>query len=327
MHALRDRSRRSPRAQALVEFALVLPIIILLLAMAIDLGRVFYGWVSIQNAARIGASYAASNADAWESPVDATRQAKYAALIQNDLQALNCALGAVPVPDFDDLDADGTYDTGEPVAVALDCQFSLITPIGQTILGPVNLGGEATYPVHYTVVTALPSPPPPPPPPTCTVPGTVGQSRNTARNMWTGASFQSGNLIENGSGNFTVSTQDQTAGASIPCTSSMTISSAAAPSPTPPGCSNPVAQFTGTPTTGKSPLNVQFTDQSTSAGCPILSWSWSFDPGSSSLQNPSQTFVHTGNGQSTKFKITLMVTNAAGSDVETKNNYVEAQKP
>ena len=176
MHALRNLARRSSRAQALAEFALVLPIIILLLAMAIDLGRVFYGWVSIQNAARVGASYAASNADAWESPADATRQTRYATLIQNDLQALNCALGAVPPPAFDDLDADGTYDTGEPVAVALDCEFSLITPIGQTILGPVNLGGEATYPVHYTVVTALPSPPPPPPPPTCTVPGTVGQS-------------------------------------------------------------------------------------------------------------------------------------------------------
>ena len=326
MHALRNLARRSSRAQALAEFALVLPIIILLLAMAIDLGRVFYGWVSIQNAARVGASYAASNADAWESPADATRQARYATLIQNDLQALNCALGAVPPPAFDDLDADGTYDTGEPVAVALDCEFSLITPIGQTILGPVNLGGEATYPVHYTVVTALPSPPPPPPPPTCTVPGTVGQSRNTARSLWTGASFQSGNLIENGNGNFTVATQSQTAGASIPCTSSMTIS-AAAGTPTPPACSKPVAQFTGTPTSGKSPLNVQFTDQSTSAGCPILSWSWSFGPGSSSLQNPSHTFVHAGNGQSTKFKITLTVTNAAGSDVVTKNNYIQASKP
>ncbi len=137
-----------------MEFALVLPLLIVLLAMAIDLGRVFYGWVSIQNAARVGASYAAANADAWEAPTDATRQARYATLVQNDLQALNCSLAAVPPPAFTDSDANGTYDTGEPVDVNLDCTFALITPIGQTILGPVSLGAESTYPVHYTIRTA-----------------------------------------------------------------------------------------------------------------------------------------------------------------------------
>ena len=77
MHALRNLARQLARPGP-AEFALVLPIIILLLAMAIDLGRVFYGRVSIENAARVGVSYAASNADAWESPADATRQARYA---------------------------------------------------------------------------------------------------------------------------------------------------------------------------------------------------------------------------------------------------------
>lgn len=143
--------------------------------------------------------------------------------------------------------------------------------------------------------------------------------------MWGDASFQSGNLIESGSGNFTVATQSQTALTDIPCTSSMTI--AEAPGPTPPGCVKPVANFIGTPTSGNSPLSVQFTDQSASSGCPILSWSWSFDPGSSNQQNPAHNFIYAGNGQSTKFKITLTVTNAAGSDVESKNNYIEAVKP
>ena len=44
--------------------------------------------------------------------------------------------------------------------------------------------------------------------------------------------------------------------------------------------------------------------------------------GPQTLQNPSHGFVYAGNGQSTKFKITLTVTNAAGSDVVTKNNYI-----
>ena len=46
------------RGQALVEFALVLPLLALLLVMALDFGRVFFGWVALQNAARIGANYA-----------------------------------------------------------------------------------------------------------------------------------------------------------------------------------------------------------------------------------------------------------------------------
>ena len=46
------------RGQALVEFALVLPVLALLLVLAIDFGRVFFGWVSVTNAARIGANYA-----------------------------------------------------------------------------------------------------------------------------------------------------------------------------------------------------------------------------------------------------------------------------
>ena len=40
-----DRSR----GQSLVEFALVLPMILLLMLIAIDFGRVFLGWVGLNN--------------------------------------------------------------------------------------------------------------------------------------------------------------------------------------------------------------------------------------------------------------------------------------
>ena len=52
-------SRPRRRGQAMVEFALVLPLLVLLLVMAIDFGRVFFGWVALQNATRIAADYAA----------------------------------------------------------------------------------------------------------------------------------------------------------------------------------------------------------------------------------------------------------------------------
>jgi Flp pilus assembly protein TadG len=49
------RDRRS--AQALTEFALILPLLLLILLGVVDFGRVFYYWTSISNGAREGARY------------------------------------------------------------------------------------------------------------------------------------------------------------------------------------------------------------------------------------------------------------------------------
>ena len=51
------RARR--RGQALVEFALIVPVMLLLLVIAIDFGRLFFSYIQISNAAREGAAYGA----------------------------------------------------------------------------------------------------------------------------------------------------------------------------------------------------------------------------------------------------------------------------
>lgn len=48
---------RHPHGQSLVEFALVLPLIIAVLVMTIDLGRVYFTYVGLRNAAREAAIY------------------------------------------------------------------------------------------------------------------------------------------------------------------------------------------------------------------------------------------------------------------------------
>src|SRR5687767_15773882 len=55
------RYRRRPRSrgQSLVEFAMVAPIMLVLLAATLDLGRVFYANITLNNAAREGAFQAA----------------------------------------------------------------------------------------------------------------------------------------------------------------------------------------------------------------------------------------------------------------------------
>jgi hypothetical protein len=60
---MKRRQGRAPRGtgQTLVEFALVLPVIVLMLFGILDLGRAVYAYNTIANAARIGARVAAVN--------------------------------------------------------------------------------------------------------------------------------------------------------------------------------------------------------------------------------------------------------------------------
>jgi Flp pilus assembly protein TadG len=50
--------------QSLVELALILPVLIILMLGAVDFGRVYFAHVSVTNAARNGADYAASGSTA-----------------------------------------------------------------------------------------------------------------------------------------------------------------------------------------------------------------------------------------------------------------------
>lgn len=174
---LRRRRGTASRGQALVELAIVLPLLVLLLVMAIDFGRVFFGWVALHNAARIGADFAASHADAWDSETggeDANDRDRYRANILSDLQALNCALPDPDPPDpaFDtDLDGDGNYfSDGDLARVELECDFALLTPLAETALGgPITLHTRADFAINQTL-----NPNPPevvnPPPPLCDPP-------------------------------------------------------------------------------------------------------------------------------------------------------------
>ena len=77
----------------------------------------------------------------------------------------------------------------------------------------------------------------------------------------------------------------------------------------------PVAAFSGDPTSGTVPLTVVFTDASEYNP---TAWSWNFgDGGTSAVQNPSHTYTAVGT-----YTVSLTVTNAFGSDTETKTGYI-----
>ena len=82
----------------------------------------------------------------------------------------------------------------------------------------------------------------------------------------------------------------------------------------------PVADFSGSPTSGEAPLTVSFTDLSTNNPA---SWSWDFgDGGTSTAQNPSYEYTAAGT-----YTVTLTASNCAGSDIESKVDYITVSEP
>ena len=82
----------------------------------------------------------------------------------------------------------------------------------------------------------------------------------------------------------------------------------------------PVAQFTGSPTSGVSPLTVAFSNTSTGS---ITGYSWTFgDGGTSTAASPSHTYSAAGT-----YTVALTVTGPGGSNTLTRTNYVTVTAP
>ncbi len=184
-----DRSRS--RGQTVVEFALILPALVILLLFALDFGRAFLGWVSLNNAARVGANYAAMHPNDWNNGTE------YADLMAANVSGINCTqtnAGAAPI--F------GPNKTpGELVRVNLNCSFKILTPVISAVVGgTVNVSSSAAFPISSGCLAACPTGPPAPPPPppanNCrTVPVVKDLSVAGARDLWASAGFSTSNFI------------------------------------------------------------------------------------------------------------------------------------
>jgi hypothetical protein len=187
---LRD-PRRSSTGQALVETALLLPILLILLLGAVDFGRLFFGWVNLHQAVRIGANFAATHPNMTASERD-----ELVFLIEGDTAALNCELED-PLPNPTYATAGGAPTTtpslGDYATFAADCDFSLITPLAGLFFGDtIDMSATSTFPVREGCVNC-PTPAPVPPPATpiqCRlVPTLTGLSVEGARQAWAAAGF------------------------------------------------------------------------------------------------------------------------------------------
>ncbi len=110
-------SNRRERGQAMVEFALLLPIFLAVLFLIIDFGVGINHWVIVTNSTREGARIGAVGAST-------TDIADRVAITSNGL------LDAADVTIRYVGDGDGAAERGESVVVESDYEYGLITPLG-----------------------------------------------------------------------------------------------------------------------------------------------------------------------------------------------------
>jgi len=110
----------------MVEFAFVLPLLILVLFIAVDFGVGFARWITITNATREGARLAAVGAD-------------QAAITQKVIDTSNDILTAGDISvGYLDPDGDGVA-IGDSVVVRADYNYAMISPLGRLL-------GDLTFP-------------------------------------------------------------------------------------------------------------------------------------------------------------------------------------
>jgi hypothetical protein len=207
-----SRRHRATRGQSFVELALVLPLILMLVAAAADLGRLFTAWVGLNNTARIAANYAAGVPDGPFTP-----GSPYETIVRKDATTINCTIPTVPAPVFTP-----NNSVGSEAKVEMACTFRLVTPILGSIVGDqLTLTARSIFVVGSGDIPGIPVPPPPPcTAPNLVIPNLVGLTMTDARAAWTAAGF-TGSFSPNGSNMKTVTGQIPDVGTCRPPTQSV----------------------------------------------------------------------------------------------------------
>ena len=149
--------------QALVEFALVFPVMVLLLFGILDLGRAIYAYNTISNAAREGARVAAVNQVATppsdtacveDMPVEDPTDPHWSiqACAASSAVSLGLPLSAVTVsyspPPSTEISCSPTLDVGCIASVTVTYRWTAMTPVIGNLVGPINMSSTSQIPIE-----------------------------------------------------------------------------------------------------------------------------------------------------------------------------------
>jgi len=106
--------RQREKGQSLVEFVIVLPILLIILAGVLDLGRLYFAYVAVTDAAAEGAAYAAIH------PTDSAEVVSRAQEASGGLVQLEADMVTIDRP---------AIASGSPVTVTIAYDFLTVTPL------------------------------------------------------------------------------------------------------------------------------------------------------------------------------------------------------
>ena len=112
---------RREKGQSLLEFALILPVLLIVLAGVLDLGRIYYSYIAVTDAAAEGATYAAMYpqvSDRDEVFQRAQEASRGLVQIDNSMVEVDCPSVA----------------SGAPVTVTVSYSFTVATPLINVIV-------------------------------------------------------------------------------------------------------------------------------------------------------------------------------------------------
>jgi Flp pilus assembly protein TadG len=114
---------KSESGQSLVEFALIVPLLVLLLFGIVDFGRIFHAYLTIDHAGREAARAASIGKD--DTQVKST--------------AVTDAVGIGLTSDRVVISPNGTRVSGNDVSVTITYPITFLTPVIGSIVGPITL--------------------------------------------------------------------------------------------------------------------------------------------------------------------------------------------
>jgi PKD repeat protein len=155
----RIRNRKRSRGQSVVEFALIAPVLIFLLLITLDFGRLFMSYITLTNTTRVAANYGALSPGSFTG---VPNTATYDAVVARESAGLNCELQAdagghnPPIPTFQANGLGKTTGLGAMSVASMTCNFSLLTPfITNFFGGPLPISASAEFPIHTGAIANI----------------------------------------------------------------------------------------------------------------------------------------------------------------------------
>jgi Flp pilus assembly protein TadG len=155
------------RGQSLVEFALILPLFLVFVAACLDLGRVFYANISLNNAAREGAMQASSKNGSFiqDGACDPVNNA-VVCRVQLESKGSSVAIASTDISRTCSitLPTPCPRAAGSTATVTVRGTFRLVTPLLSFVFGSqnLNLTSSATAQIEYLPQIATSTAPPAP---------------------------------------------------------------------------------------------------------------------------------------------------------------------